>query len=224
MDILAVKWTIWIVQVMVGLHGRNLSANSAVAFSLAKGLWTAFGIYWLISALRRKPVKEREPWHERLRHLLPMAIAFALVFRTDSHFAWLRVRFISGSVAMDIVGLWVTAAGVAFAIWARRHLGENWSAVVSIRSEHELIRAGPYRYVRHPIYTGMLLALVGTVLVLGEVRGLIGLGIAVVSFYLKASKEDVWLGREFGKNFEAHAKQTGMFLPRSGRAVGDAEK
>src|ERR1700732_1345263 len=142
-----------------------------------------------------------------------MTRAFALVFRTDLHFGWLRVRFISASVAVDILSVCVTAAGVGFAIWARRHLGENWSAVVSIRSEHELIGTGPYRFVRHPIYTGMLLALVGTVLVLGEVRGLMGLGIAVGSFYLKARKEDGWLGREFGKKFEAHAKQTGMFLP-----------
>ena len=129
MDILAVNLTIWILQAMLGLYLRSLHANSEVAFSLARGLWTAFGLYWLISALRRKPVKEREPWHERLRHLLPMTIAFALVFRTDLHFGWLRVRFISASVAVDILGVCVTAAGVAFAIWARRHLGENWSAV-----------------------------------------------------------------------------------------------
>jgi len=224
MDIFAVKLTIWILQELLGPYSKSLHANSAVTFSLAEGLWTAFGVYWLISALRRKPVKEREPWYERLRHLLPMAIAFALVFRTDSHFGWLGVHFISDLVAMDIFGVCVTAGGVAFAIWARKHLGENWSATVSIRAEHELIGTGPYRYVRHPIYTGMLLALIGTVLVLGEVRGLIGLGIAVVSFYLKAHKEDVWLGREFGKRFEAHTKQTGMFLPRCGRAVCYTQK
>lgn len=214
MDILAVRLTVWILQVMLGVYWSSLHANATAAFSLAVALWTAFALYWLISALRRKPVKQREPWHERLLHLLPMAVAFALVFRTDLDFGWLGVRFRSGSVAMDILGVCVTAVGITFAIWARWHLGENWSAVVSIRSEHELIGTGPYRYVRHPIYAGILLALVGTVLVLGEVRGLIGLGTAVVSFYLKARKEDIWLLREFEKKFEAHANRTGMFLPK----------
>jgi protein-S-isoprenylcysteine O-methyltransferase Ste14 len=108
----------------------------------------------------------------------------------------------------------LTAAGVALAMWARLVLGENWSAAVSIRKDHELIRMGPYRTMRHPIYTGMLLGLLGTALVVGEVRGLLALVIVGLGFYLKARKEEAFLAREFGAGFEAHAKRTGMFLPR----------
>ena len=73
---------------------------------------------------------------------------------------------------------------------------------------------GPYRTMRHPIYTGMLLGLLGTALVVGEVRGLLALVILGLSFYLRARKEEAFLTREFGAGFEAHAKHTGMFLPR----------
>jgi protein-S-isoprenylcysteine O-methyltransferase Ste14 len=77
-----------------------------------------------------------------------------------------------------------------------------------------LIGTGPYRWIRHPIYTGILLGLAGTALVVGEVRGLVGLAVAAAAFYRKARKEETWLNQEFGASFEAHAKQTGMFLPR----------
>ena len=116
--------------------------------------------------------------------------------------------------ALNLLGLVLAGAGVAFAIWARWHLGRNWSAIVSIREEHELIRTGPYCAVRHPIYTGMLLAVTGTVLIVGEFRALIAFAIVLGSFYWKARKEEYWLAREFGERFEAHAKHTGMFFPR----------
>jgi protein-S-isoprenylcysteine O-methyltransferase Ste14 len=104
--------------------------------------------------------------------------------------------------------------GIAFAIWARAHLGANWSAAVSIRADHELIRTGPYRRTRHPIYTGMIFGAIGTALVIGQMRGLLAVAIFIVAFYRKASKEERWLAQEFGEKFEAHTKHTGMFLPR----------
>jgi protein-S-isoprenylcysteine O-methyltransferase Ste14 len=108
----------------------------------------------------------------------------------------------------------LTAAGVAIAFWARWHLGANWSGVVTLKEGHELIRTGPYRAVRHPIYTGILLALFGTAVAAGEVRGLLAVAIAWVSFYWKARREEAFLTQEFGEKFGAYAKQTGMFLPK----------
>lgn len=118
------------------------------------------------------------------------------------------------SPALGVIGLALTVAGLAFAMWARRHLGKNWSAVVTIRTDHELIRTGPYRFIRHPIYTGILLAMIGTALLVGEVRALLAVAIMALSFFFKARKEEVWLAREFGDKFEAHTKHTGMFLPK----------
>ncbi|GAC1684236.1 MAG: hypothetical protein PVS2B2_23290 [Candidatus Acidiferrum sp.] len=146
--------------------------------------------------------------------MLPMVDVFLLFDWQALRYGWLGARFVTFSVAVGIAGLGMTAAGVALAIWARWHIGRNWSAVVSIRADHELIGTGPYRTMRHPIYTGGLLALAGTGLLVGEVRVLVAFGIAWMEFYLKARKEETWLAREFGEKFIVHAKKTGMFLPR----------
>jgi protein-S-isoprenylcysteine O-methyltransferase Ste14 len=188
--------------------------NSARALQIGGCFWIVLATYWAVSALRRKAAKKEEHSLERWRHMIPMAVAFLLLFRSDAGFGRLGLRFVADSEALNLLGLVLAGAGAAFAIWARRHLGANWSAVVSIRDGHELIRTGPYRAVRHPIYTGLLVAIMGTVLIVGEFRALMAFAIVLVSFYLKARKEEAWLAREFGERFEAHAEQTGMFLPR----------
>lgn len=190
--------------------------NTARLFPIAICCWLVFFVYWAISALSSKVAKKTESVAERLQRMAPLAVAYVLLFYQAAKFGWLDKRFIQDSPAVAVMGVTLTAAGVAFAIWARWHLGANWSAIVSIREEHELIRTGPYRRVRHPIYTGMLLAMAGTALVLGEVRGLLAFAITLAAFYSKARKEEAWLVREFGEKFEAHARQTGMFLPKIG--------
>jgi protein-S-isoprenylcysteine O-methyltransferase Ste14 len=176
--------------------------------------WLVLGAYWIVSALRQKTEKRTEPWMERMGHMLPLAAVFLLFDSRAAHHGWLGARFVPFSAAVGIAGLGLTVAGVALAIWARRHIGQNWSAVVSIRADHELIGTGPYRTMRHPIYTGGLLALGGTALLVGELRVLVALVIAWTALYLKARKEEEWLAREFGEKFAVHAQNTGMFLPR----------
>ncbi|PYX88154.1 MAG: isoprenylcysteine carboxylmethyltransferase family protein, partial [Acidobacteria bacterium] len=100
------------------------------------------------------------------------------------------------------------------AFWARYTLGQNWSSKVTIKVEHELIRNGPYAYVRHPIYTGILLALVGTALAMAEWRAVIAVMLAWFSFYTKARIEESMLSQEFGAAFAEHCQHTGFFLPR----------
>jgi protein-S-isoprenylcysteine O-methyltransferase Ste14 len=188
--------------------------NTMTLFPVATCLWGVFFLYWAISSLSSKAAKKTESVAERLQRMLPLAVAYVLLFYQAKSFGWLNKRFVADSSAAAIIGVVLTAAGVALAIWARWHLGANWSAIVSIRKEHELIRSGPYRRVRHPIYTGMLLAMAGTALVLGEVRGLLAFAITLFAFYWKARKEEAWLEREFGERFAEHTRQTGMFLPR----------
>jgi protein-S-isoprenylcysteine O-methyltransferase Ste14 len=190
------------------------SLNAERALRIDGCFWIVFGTYWAVSALGQKAAKKRENLLERLRHIIPMAVACALLSWSDVGYGRLGQRFAPETEALNLLGLVLAGAGLAFAIWARWHLGANWSAIVSIREEHELIRTGPYRAVRHPIYTGMLLAVTGTVLIVGEFRALIAFAIVLASFYLKARKEEYWLAHEFGERFEAHAKGTGMFLPR----------
>ena len=190
--------------------------NTANLFPIVICCWLVFFLYWAISALSSKLAKKSESAGERLQRMIPLTAAYLLLFYNATSLGWLNRRFVTDSSSAAVIGVTMTAAGVAFAIWARWHLGTNWSAIVSIREEHELIRSGPYRRVRHPIYTGMLLAMAGTALVLGEVRGLLALAITLVAFYSKARKEEAWLTHEFGEKFAEHTKHTGMFLPKPG--------
>jgi len=181
---------------------------------LATVAWLIFLVYWFISAQKLKSVKQREPRGERLIQIVFMAAAYILMFNDTLSWGWLGRRFVAASPAIGSLGVALTVAGIAFAIWARWHLGENWSATVTLKEGHELINTGPYRHIRHPIYTGMLLAFVGTALALGESRALISVGIVLVAFYAKAKKEERFLAQEFGEKFREHSRRTGMFLPR----------
>jgi protein-S-isoprenylcysteine O-methyltransferase Ste14 len=178
------------------------------------GLWFLFGLYWLILAFKRKKTKKRESWGQRFVYVLPLLVAFYLLDRPAAHYGWLGARFVPASHAAGWIGVALTAAGVAIAFWARWHLGTNWSGVVTLKEGHELIRTGPYRTMRHPIYSGILLALLGTSVAIGEVRGLLAVAIAWLSFYTKAHREESFLTQEFGERFVEHRSHTGMFLPR----------
>jgi len=202
------------IQFLFAVVWNVASLNSVRALQIVGCFWIVLGGYWAVSALRQKPTKKEEHFIERLRHLVPVMVAFFLLSQSDASYGWLGLRFVPERGTLNLLGLVLAGAGVAFAIWARGRLGRNWSAAVSIREQHDLIRTGPYRAVRHPIYTGLLLAIMGTALIVGEFRALLAFAIALASFYLKARKEDAWLAREFGETFEGHAMQTGLFLPR----------
>lgn len=178
-------------------------------------LWLLFALYWLVSALKRKATKRRESYLQRLLYTLLLGAGFWILFSPDTHYyPWLGARFVPATPFCDWLGVAITAAGIAVAFWARWHLGANWSGVVTLKEGHELIRTGPYRTIRHPIYTGMLLALLGTAVTVGEVRGLAALALAWFSFYIKARREESFLAQEFGPAFEEHQRHTGMFLPK----------
>ena len=177
-------------------------------------LWAILGLYWLAAAFGRKRAEKREPAAERLVHILLMIGGFALLYSPDPRFGALNRRFLPASPLLGIFGVVLTAAGVAFAIWARAHLGKYWSGDVAIRQEHRLIRTGPYKFIRHPIYAGMLLALIGTVMVIGEYRAIVGFGVILLGFVNKARKEESFLRAQFGAGFEEHKRLTGFFFPR----------
>jgi protein-S-isoprenylcysteine O-methyltransferase Ste14 len=183
-------------------------------FRICGYCWIVFWLYWFVSALKRTQAKRTESVPSRMGQVIPMAVAYILLFRDYAHYRELGARFIPEHEIVGMVGAIVTVAGIGLAIWARWHLGTNWSAAVSIRADHELIHTGPYRRIRHPIYTGMLLAFAGTALALGEVRGIIAFAIVLTAFYFKARKEEGFLTQEFGERFVEHSRHTGMFLPR----------
>jgi protein-S-isoprenylcysteine O-methyltransferase Ste14 len=122
-------------------------------------------------------------------------------------------RFVPPSFAVMSVGVAVEAIGLFLAIWARRHLGRHWSGEITIKKEHQLIRSGPYRLVRHPIYTGILTMYVGAAVVTGGWLGVIGVALAALAYWRKIRLEETNLHVAFGDAYDAYRGQTWALLP-----------
>jgi protein-S-isoprenylcysteine O-methyltransferase Ste14 len=176
--------------------------------------WTVLAVYWIVGVFGRNRATRRENPLARLTHTLFMAAAFVLLTSRGAFSGLFQGRFVPDLAWIGWLGALLTAMGVAFAVWARAHLGKQWSGDVTIRRDHELIRTGPYTHIRHPIYTGILAAMLGTAFVVGETRGLAAVAIATIGFWWKARKEESFLEQEFGPKFEEHKRHTGFFLPR----------
>jgi protein-S-isoprenylcysteine O-methyltransferase Ste14 len=178
-----------------------------------ESLWLLVGIYWLVAVLWSKPVARREKLLTRVVHLAIMTVACVLLFSRSARVGVLGARFLPESDAVGWAGLCLTAAGCAFAVWARVCLGPNWSATVTRKQNHELVRSGPYAVVRHPIYAGFLLAILGTALALGEVRGLAALALAFVGWFTKARTEERLLVEEFGDAYARYRREVKQLIP-----------
>jgi len=185
-----------------------------VILPAVKFLWLVLLAYWLFGALKAKPARQRESTAASLLRTALTVSVFLFLFSPVARAGWFGARFIPRSGATSLSGLVLTAAGVALAIWSRYVLGQNWSAAVTLKHSHELIRKGPYARIRHPIYSGVILGLIGTALVIGEWRALLAVAALSLSWLVKARKEEKLLAREFGEAFEEHRAHTGMFWPR----------
>jgi protein-S-isoprenylcysteine O-methyltransferase Ste14 len=175
-------------------------------------LWLAWLLYWGISARNVKKTRWREPLASQLLHRVPLIVAAILLAVP----AWLprplTKRFLPEGLLFLAVGAALLAVGLGFSVWARRHLGRNWSAQVVVKEDHALIRSGPYRRVRHPIYTGLLLAFLGTVLTIGEWRGLLAFLFALVSFAMKSRAEEQRMGQIFPE-YQEYRRETVALIP-----------
>jgi len=141
-------------------------------------------------------------------------VPFLLLYEKESVLGLLNRRFVPPADWIFALGSALSFLGVGFAIWARYHIGKYWSSTVSLREGHELIRTGPYARIRHPIYTGMLLAVFGTALAVGRYRALFAFVIVLLGFIWKSKREEALLAGQFGAKFEEHRRHTGFFLPK----------
>jgi len=184
-------------------------------------LWSGFGLYWVAAAVRRKSGSEAaqktgEPHVFRVVRLSILFTTFALLFWQRLAIGILGQRFVPDLPAVNYIGFAAMVSGLALATWARIHLGRNWSDKVVIQARHQLICTGPYARLRHPIYSGVLLGVLGTALVLGEWRGMVAFVLLLTNYAIKASKEDRVLAQSFGAEFEEHKRRAGFLLPRIG--------
>ena len=177
-------------------------------------LWVALWLIWLVSGLTAKRTVQRQSFSSRLMQNTPVIVAFTLLFAHDLWPHWLRRRlFLDSDTTPMWIGLALTVAGLGFALWARFHIGNNWSGTVTLKEQHELIQNGPYAIVRHPIYTGLLLAFLGTAIVHGDVRGFVGFPLVVLGWGLKMRTEESFMVQQFGDAYLDYKRRVKALVP-----------
>lgn len=175
--------------------------------------WLALVLVWLAAAPFASRVVKRQSWTSRLLTMLAGFVSFGLVFIGAWRRGVLALHVVPGSRPLAATGVALTFAGVAIAIWARLILGRQWSASVTLKEGHRLVRRGPYRVVRHPIYSGVMLATLGTALVVGDVAALLGTLLSYGMWYLKSRQEERFMVERFGPDYEAYRRDTWALVP-----------
>lgn len=176
-------------------------------------LWIALGVLWIVSALMVKPTVRRQSWSSRLVQSGTVVAGFLFIFSKTTRVGPLAWTFVPDSPGVAWTGLALNFAGIALAAWARLIIGKNWSATVTVKQSHQLVRRGPYKIVRHPIYSGLLLAILGTAIALREVRDLVGFGFVFAGFWMKLRLEERFMTEQFGEDYTRYEVEVRALIP-----------
>jgi protein-S-isoprenylcysteine O-methyltransferase Ste14 len=181
--------------------------------SIIPALWVIWLAYWTVAAVGTKETARHETRLSQLGHRVPMLVGAVLLGVPHIVGHVLEQRFHAFSFTWFWIGVALTALGIGFSIAARAWLGSNWSGSVTLKEGHELIRGGPYALVRHPIYTGILLALFGTALVVDRWRALIALAILVAGLLYKMRVEERFMMEQFGEAYARYRSEVPALIP-----------
>jgi len=180
---------------------------------LFPAMWIGWALCWWALSFNVKVAARRESLPSRILHIGPLALAILLLWAPGVPFPILGERLLPLAAWPFWAGSALTAAGLLFTVWARRYLGRNWSAIVTIKEGHELITSGPYALVRHPIYTGILLAFAGSAMARGDWRGVLAIAIAWWALWRKLRLEESWMRQQFGEAYQAYCRRVAALLP-----------
>ena len=177
-------------------------------------LWLSWLVYWVSAAQRTAPSTRTETLLEGASYRIPLAIGvFLTVFWWTPLFPPIPALGARSPLAAG-TGLAFTVAGLCFAVWARIHLGKYWSGRITLKENHRVIQTGPYALVRHPIYSGLILALFGTAITLGTMPAFAGFAFMLIAFVRKLKIEETWLCSQFGAEYEAYRNRVKALIPR----------
>lgn len=177
-------------------------------------LWVVLLVVWSIGFFGNKRTLKHESRFDQYVVIVLLILSGSLMFSPGSTPALAAIRVVPGALGFAWLGVGLTALGVAFAIWARVTLGKNWSgAVVTVKERHELVTRGPYAFVRHPIYSGFLLAALGTVMTNGDLGGLIGFALMVLAFALRIPREERFMTEQFPADYPSYKKRVKTIVP-----------
>ena len=176
-------------------------------------VWIAFLVYWQIKARDTKTTQRLEPAGSRIARAIVFLVVVVLLSWPDIPIAWLYWHFLPLSAWAFFLGATITTAGLLFAVWARVHLGRNWSRSVTIKEDHQLIVTGPYAIARHPIYTGILTGFLGSAIATTQARGLIAFALVFVILWFKLRMEEQWMRMQFGDSYAAYSQRVAALVP-----------
>src|SRR6266516_6146955 len=189
-----------------------MSAYS-VAINTIRVCWIIFLAVWLLAAISTKRSVYRESRAQRLRYSILLVAGYFLLIRGDRMPYPLSAPVIPHMEIIAWAGVALCGTGLGFCIWARLTLGRNWSGAVTVKEGHELIERGPYRLVRHPIYTGILAMFAGTAIATGYFGGFLGLLLVFVSFWLKLKREEDLMLKHFPDKYVAYQRRVKRIIP-----------
>ena len=176
-------------------------------------LWVVWAAYWIVAARRTSTNRRTESLLTGASYRVFLALGVILLAFPGYHlipgnpFLWPQ------SVVKLAIGLCLTVIGLSIAVWARRHLGTYWSGRITLKVDHHVIQSGPYAFVRHPIYSGILLALFGTVISIGTAQSCIAIALMFVSFVLKLTLEERWLCAHLGTEYVEYRRRVKALIP-----------
>jgi protein-S-isoprenylcysteine O-methyltransferase Ste14 len=175
--------------------------------------WIIWALIWFVAASRVKKTARQEEPLSRLSNTAPLWLAAFLLAAPRFWFGFLTAPLLPRSFPLYLIGAAMLVVGLLFAIWARYHIGRNWSGVITVKEDHALVRTGPYHLVRHPIYSGLLLAIIGSALARNDLAALIAVALVLFSFLRRVRTEEHWMMETFGATYAEYKASTPALIP-----------
>ena len=175
--------------------------------------WGTFFVVWVLAALFTKRTVYHQSGARNLSYMLPIVLGWYLVFRGYRFGSPFNLHLIPQTEAILVAAALFCLAGVGLCLWARAVLGRNWSGTVTLKENHELIVRGPYQFVRHPIYTGLLIMILGTWMEQAHLAGLIGFVLVFISLWIKSSGEEELMLQQFPDQYPAYRQRVKRIIP-----------
>jgi protein-S-isoprenylcysteine O-methyltransferase Ste14 len=200
-----------VIGVRIAQHGLNLDLTDSWSLVLGVALFVVLSIYWGIAARGEAPERGSEAPLSRIIHQVLVNASLLLIVLPVPG---LLTRVLPHSNVIVACGFVIELCGLWIAIAARRELGRNWSAQVRIAEDHALVRTGPYRYLRHPIYTGALCMYAGLAMISGTLHAVLGLVLVCLAYWRKIGLEERILEQHFGPEFKDYRRHSWAVIPR----------
>jgi protein-S-isoprenylcysteine O-methyltransferase Ste14 len=188
----------------------TINSRPRPAVLVSAGIWLLLDVYWSLAEVKRRPAKTAESPQSRRTHGLLTSAGILLLFIP---IPGLTGHFVPDTLTTAAIGLGTQVGFALFYFWGRWHLERLWSGAITIMTDHQIVQSGPYRLLRHPMYTGMLGMCTGTAVVSGQYHALIGLALATFAYARKIRMEERVLRDEFGDAYESYRRRTSALVP-----------